>query len=267
MSFGKNTPEELRDLWSFFSRGGVLLVAGCLIVPVGAEETVPPVSGQTVRQPGLNPLTTLAAPVDIPLWYSRVAARNKAAAREGGSIRVIFDGSSTTDHWNSVGRKVWNEQFSKLHPFNFGCSGDTIQNLLWRLQTGQVDGIHPRVVLLMIGSNNLPKNTPAEIAAGIAAAVEEYRRRCPGATVVIEGLLPRQSPELSRRAREVNEAVSKLADGDKVRFLDFSDRFALPDGTPDSNLLPDGIHPNERGYQIWADAILPVVESFLSTKR
>lgn len=184
-------------------------------------------------------------------------------ARKMKSVDFIFDGDSITAGWKGGGGAIWNRHYAKLNAFDFGVSGDSTQGVLWRLENGQVDGLHPKLICLLIGTNNMGANTAEQIAGGIKADVEAYRKHCPDATILLQGIFPRgDKPNTPIRAKvkEVNKLISTLADGKKVIFLDFGDRLLNPDGTFGPPITNDFLHPGAPGYQIWADAIQPVIE-------
>jgi lysophospholipase L1-like esterase len=190
--------------------------------------------------------------------------RHKGFAEEArrGGIDVLFLGDSITDAWRTTGRKVWDEHFAPLQAANFGISGDRTQHVLWRLQNGEFDGIRPKVVVLMIGTNNIGQRNPeppASAIEGIKAIVREIHARSPSTRVLLLGVFPRgEKPDHPHRAqiREINEAVARLDDGGKtVRFLDIGGTFLQPDGTISKEIMPDFLHLSEKGYRLWADAI------------
>lgn len=219
-----------------------------------------------VVPPGLN-----AAAYAVPReeWIERVILANKRAQEKANLIDLIFDGDSITDYWPSNGQKVWNDRYGKLNTFNFAIAGDRTQHLLWRLGHGQADGLHPKLIAIMIGTNNLDSNTPEEIAGGIKAIVAEYQRRCPGAVILLQAVLPRDqnSTDPDRaKIKKINEIISRLGDGQKVIYIDFGDKFLNADGTMNRDLLPDTIHPSAKGYELWANAIQPIVDKYVSAK-
>jgi lysophospholipase L1-like esterase len=185
-----------------------------------------------------------------------------AEAKKGG-IEVLFLGDSITDAWrNGAQRKLWDERFAPLKAANFGISGDRTQHVLWRIQNGEFEGLTPKVVCLMIGTNNIGQKNPesaASAVAGIQAIVKEIHARSPKTKILLQAVFPRgEKPDHPHRAviKEINEAAAKLDDGGKtVRFIDFGAKFAEADGTLTKQVMPDFLHLSEKGYQIWADAI------------
>lgn len=191
-------------------------------------------------------------------------------ARKGG-IELLFLGDSITDAWRSgKARALWDEYFAPFKAANFGISGDRTQHVLWRIQNGELEGIQPRCVVLMIGTNNIGQRNPeppASAVAGIRAIVREIHARSPKTKVLLLGVFPRaEKPDHPHRAqiKEINAEIAKLDDGGKtVKFLDIGDRFLQPDGTISKEIMPDFLHLSEKGYRIWAEAIRPVVQELL----
>ena len=191
--------------------------------------------------------------------------KNLQRAR-GAKVDLIFDGDSITDYWPSKAQEVWTKNYARLNPVDFAISGDRTEHLLWRLDHGQVEGLHPKMVALMIGTNNLPVNTDEQVAEGVTFIVHEYRMRCPDAVILLQAIFPRAekaTDPFRRRIQNINEAISKLADGKRVVFVNFGDKFLQPDGTLPRDIMPDSLHPNVKGYEIWADAIRPEIEKVL----
>jgi lysophospholipase L1-like esterase len=193
-----------------------------------------------------------------------------AMAKRGG-IDVLFLGDSITDAWGGEGHgakapgsKLFAEEFVPLKAANFGIGGDRTQHILWRLDYGELDGIQPKVIMLMIGTNNVRDNSAAEIADGIKAIVKDIHRRSPSTKVLLLGIFPRgEKPNPQReKIKEVNVEIAKLDDGGKtIKYLDFGDKFLQPDGTISKDIMPDYLHLSPKGYQIWADAVKgPIVE-------
>lgn len=191
-------------------------------------------------------------------------------AKKGG-VDVLFLGDSITDFWrnedpNRGGKKVWDAQFASLRAANFGISGDRTQHVLWRLENGELDGISPQVIVLMIGTNNTglerdnvtPRNTVPEVIDGVTAIVQKLRTKLPQAKILLLAIFPRgASPDHPQRKQvdAVNAALAKLGDGKSVRYLDIGPKFLAADGTLPKDIMPDYLHPGEKGYEIWAAAI------------
>jgi lysophospholipase L1-like esterase len=200
-------------------------------------------------------------------WLTRHEKFN-AIAKQGG-VNLLFVGDSITDFWGSGsrGKPIWDKRYAPLKAANFGISGDRTEHVLWRLQNGNLDGIQPKVVVLMIGTNNLPAdNTPAQIAEGVAAILKEIHTRCPASKVLLLGVFPR-GEKANNPARapiaEINRLIGKFDDGKQVHFLDIGAKFLTPDGTLTKEIMADALHPGLAGYQIWADAMQPKLDELL----
>lgn len=208
---------------------------------------------------------TASYPLPRLEWFGRVKRNNDNAAKVADRIQLVFDGDSITDWWQSSGLPIWQDRYAKLSAFDFGIAGDRTENLLWRLSQGQMNGIHPKLILLMIGTNNLGINTDEQIAEGIKVIIDRYRSLCPDAVILLQGIFPRTqsaSDPLRQRIKEINKTISAYADGKRVIFLDFGDKFLEPDGTMSPEIMPDFLHPSAKGYRIWADAIQPVIDQY-----
>jgi beta-glucosidase len=180
-------------------------------------------------------------------------------------------GDSITQGWEAKGaREVWEKYYGNRHAVNLGIGGDQTQHVLWRLEHGNLDGIHPKLAVLMIGTNNSGSNTPEQIAAGVRAIVEKLRSSLPATKVLVLAIFPRgPNPEFpSRKVNEAaNERIAKLADGKNVFYLDIGKKFLKEDGTLTKDIMPDFLHPNPRGYEIWASSIEPTVARLMAEKE
>lgn len=191
-------------------------------------------------------------------------------AKQGG-VNVLFVGDSITDAWRNAnpergGKAVWDREFAPLGAANFGIGGDRTQHVLWRLQNGELNGIKPKAVVLMIGTNNTgfepggtaPRNSPAEVAAGVTAIVKTLRTQLPDTKILLLAIFPRgEKPDHPQRQQvnEINATIAKLGDGKNVRYLDISKKFLQPDGSISKEVMHDFLHFGEKGYEIWAAAI------------
>jgi lysophospholipase L1-like esterase len=194
-----------------------------------------------------------------------------ADAKAHADAQVVFLGDSITDFWRQDnpqrgGLAVWNKNFAPLNALNLGISADRTQHVLWRLENGEVAGLNPKAVVLMIGTNNTgmepdkvtPRNTPAETIEGVTAIVKSLRARLPKAKILLLAIFPRgEKPDHPQRAQinEINAALAKLDDGKMIKYLDIGPKFLQADGTLTKEIMPDLLHPGEQGYEIWAAAI------------
>jgi len=185
-------------------------------------------------------------------------------AKKGG-VDFLLMGDSITDGWRGKGKAVYAEHFEPLKAANFGIGGDRTQHVLWRLQNGELDGITPKLCMLMIGTNN-GKDSAEDVAAGITAIVKELQKKSPTTKVLLLAIFPRgEKPNPGREKNDkVNTMIAKLDDGGKtVKYLDIGPKFLEPDGTLPKEIMPDALHPNEKGYEIWAEAMGPTLEEMM----
>jgi beta-glucosidase len=187
---------------------------------------------------------------------------------------VLFLGDSITEGWGKA-PDIWKEHYEKYQPANFGIGGDRTQHVIWRIEDGELDGIKPKVVVLMIGTNNSSDNTGAQIAAADAKIVRLIREKIPGTKVLLLAVFPR-GPRKDKAGvviddgvkrmeviHAVNAELAKLDDGRQVRFLDINAGFLGADGKIPDAIMPDQLHPNAAGYKIWAEAMQPLLDEMM----
>ena len=182
----------------------------------------------------------------------------------GDSITHFFGGEQF-DGYPLRGSNTWDEFYGPYHAGNLGFGWDRTENVLWRLQHGAVDGIAPKLVVLMIGTNNTANCPAPDIAAGISAIVAELNRRLPQSKILLLAIFPRgeKSNPLRDKIAEVNRAIASLDGLQNVTFLDIGSRFLTAEGLITKEIMPDFLHPNETGYRIWAEAIEPTVKRLM----
>ena len=210
-------------------------------------------------------------PAVIPTLRNDWLARHEGFVTEAkaGNIELLFVGDSITDAWRNRGKVVWDQRYAPLKAANFGIGGDKTEHVLWRLQNGELDGISPKVAVVMIGTNNSGRDSAPQIAEGVTAIVKEIQKRSPSTKVLLLAIFPRaEKPSSPLRAKlaEVNRAIAKLDDGRQVAYLDIGNSFLQPDGTLPASIMPDFLHPNEEGYRIWGSAMAPKLAELLGSK-
>ena len=209
---------------------------------------------------------TNPVPLSIPTNWMSQHESFVARAKQGG-IDLLFLGDSITAgwQWGGWGLNVWNKDYAPRHAADFGIGYNRTQNLLWQIGHGELDGIKPKAVVLLIGTNNVGRNTPPEIVEGITAIVNEVRIKLPSSKLLLIGIFPRgqKSDPVREEVKEINSQIAKLADGKMVQFLDINSKLIAQDGTISENFRPDLLHPKEQGYQIWADAMNETLQQML----
>jgi lysophospholipase L1-like esterase len=183
-----------------------------------------------------------------------------------GKLDLLFLGDSITEGWGN--NAVWQKTYAPLNAANFGIGGDTTENVLWRILNGEIDGISPKVAVLMIGTNNfgLEGHQPPDVAKGITTIVQTLRKKLPATKILLLGIFPRDekpNTDARKKIQKVNEQIAGLDDKKNVRFLDIGAKFTSPDGSLSKEIMPDFLHLSEKGYQIWADAIDPLLKQLM----
>jgi lysophospholipase L1-like esterase len=201
-----------------------------------------------------------------------VTRHNSFLARgKAGPIGVLFMGDSITEGWRNTGAAdIFTAHYGKYDPANFGIGGDKTQHVLWRIDNGELDGIHPKVVVLMIGTNNIGDSQEA-IYRGVKKIIDETQAKLPDARQLVLGIFPRghdpatEPNTVAMRAKItwVNSQLAKLDDGSKIRYLDIGPKFLDPTGILAQPIMRDYLHPTTAGYQIWAESMQPLLDEMM----
>jgi lysophospholipase L1-like esterase len=207
---------------------------------------------------------------------SKLAHTQMLANLKKGRIDIYFAGDSITRRWRATDYPQflanWNENFFGWNAANFAWGGDRIQNMLWRIQDGELDGVHPKVIVLLAGTNNVgsfPASDAkvADISRGIKALLDNMRKKAPMATIIVMGILPRNDgarpTALMASINKINENIAKFADGKTVRYININDKLAEKDGKLLPGMTVDRLHLSLKGYQVWADALKPLFRELL----
>lgn len=245
---------------------GEVSIANIVIRPRGTPNTPCP----DYRTVSVTP-AMLEESWSIDWWQPRHQAKLdeiRAMRARGVNPALVFIGDSITHGWEKEGAKIWEREYARYHALDLGFSGDRTENVLWRLQHGEVDGIAPKVAVLMFGTNNTGHRLedPATTAAGIKRNIDELQKRLLNTKILLLAIFPREESPTGKQRRindDVNGRIARYADGRKVFFLDINSAFLQPDGTLSKDIMPDLLHPNEKGYQIWADAMRPELQRLL----
>jgi lysophospholipase L1-like esterase len=219
-----------------------------------------------------SPARANSAIVPVERPEPRARQRNdvvlKRAKDNPGECDIVFIGDSITQGWEAAGiTNVWNKYYGRRKALNFGAGGDRTQHVLWRFEHGQLDGLKPKVAVVMIGTNNSSRddNTEGEILAGVKAIVQQIRERLPNTKILVLGIFPRGESFSVQRGKilQVNQALAKLDDGNTIRYFDFGSKLIEPDGTISRDVMRDHLHLTERGYEIWGSAMEPLLAEML----
>lgn len=200
-------------------------------------------------------------------WWMERHERTVDRIRQG-HVDLIFIGDSITQGWEEDGRPVWNAFYQHRHAVNLGYNGDQTDNVLWRLQHGELDGITPKLAVVMIGTNNATRreDPPEETAAGIQAILTTLRARLPGTTILLLAVFPRglsDDDPLRRVNNAVNDRLPAFADQRHVFFLNLNRRFLDDNGSLSPEMMPDALHPSALGYRVWAEGMEDTIRKLL----
>lgn len=217
----------------------------------------------TMTQNARTESTTTPVARSDDWWVKRHASMNDRVKQ--GNVDLVLIGDSITHGWEETGSAVWSEYYADRNAVNLGISGDRTQHVLWRLDNGNVDGISPKLAVVMIGTNNYEDNSAEEIADGVKRIVEKLRAKLPETKVLLLAIFPRtpKPGPVRDRLAKASELASAVADGKMVHYLDIGRAFLEPDGTLPESVMPDFLHPNAKGYAIWAEAMEPKVAELL----
>ena len=261
---------------------GIAFVTALLLMSIPSFAQTPPAAPAApqagARGAGAGGRGGPAAPANQP--SARDDARHKSflEVAQRGNIDLLFVGDSITDwfFWprggaESAGLPVWNANFAPLKAANMAIAGDTTQGVLWRMQNGELEGFKSKLIILMLGTNNINRNPNDEIVDGDRLIVEEFKKRQPQAKILILGIFPHVTPagssyttgQFRAPITEINSKLEKLADNNKVFYMDIGSKFLNADGVLPADTFGDGLHPTAKGYQIWADAIIDKVKTLM----
>ena len=184
-----------------------------------------------------------------------------------GPYDLIFDGDSITDNWynDPESRKVWDQRYGALKALDLGIGGDQVQHVIWRAQNGSIAGQDPKLLVLMIGTNNINQNA-VDVAKGIKVLLDEYEKRCPDSHILLLGIFPRGASATDpARAwvASVNKIISTYGSDPRITYMDIGSKFLQPDGSITYDIMRDFLHPSPKGYVIWADAIQPMIDKYI----
>lgn len=201
-------------------------------------------------------------------WWLPRHEQKLRQIKENSKVDLVFIGDSITHGWEKDGFNIWQKFYAKRDPLDLGFSGDRTENVLWRLQHGEVDGIHPKAAVLMFGTNNTGHRLedPNTTALGIKRNIDELQKRLPDTKILLLAIFPRdEQPDAQMRQinDQVNKIISGYADNKKIFFLDINKNFLDDKGILHKEIMPDLLHPNEKGYEIWAKAMEPTLVTLL----
>ncbi len=211
-------------------------------------------------------------------WVKKHTSFNEISKK--GEAPLVFLGDSITQGWSGKGKATWEKFYAPRKAANFGIGGDRTEHVLWRLENGNFDGLSPKLIVLMIGTNNTGHVgreqkelqgakyhcSAEQTAEGVKLILDALKKKCPKSKILLLGIFPRgeKPADAMRQQNEATNAlISKYADGQTVQYLDISKTFLEADGTLTREVMPDLLHLSEKGYDMWAAAIEPEVKKLL----
>jgi len=254
-------------------RFGIPVLAVLLtIFPFGSRQT------QTTFAEVAKEHRAVTPKKNVDKWWTDRHAKHVAQMNEG-NVDLLMIGDSITHLWENTegtifksyahGAKVWEKYYSSRRVMNLGFAGDRTYSVLWRLDNLPLDKISPKAAVLMIGTNNITRQetTPRQTAEGIQAIVKKLGSTYPDMKILVLHVFPREKdPKNARRnrVRELNSYLPELIGKEKnVTLLDISDKFLDEKGLLSNSIMPDYLHPNAKGYEIWAKAMEPTLKKLL----
>ncbi|HEX5051733.1 MAG TPA: GDSL-type esterase/lipase family protein [Planctomycetota bacterium] len=187
-------------------------------------------------------------------------------AKETDKAPVVFVGDSITQGWEGAGKEVWRRHFAELGALNLGVSGDRTEHVLWRLQQAPITHLDPKVVVLLIGTNNIghQSSDAEQTLEGVRAVLDLLRTQAPGARILFVEIFPRGERMNAMRGDilQINQAVRSHVD-DNTRCLPVGDRWVRADGTIGKDMMPDFLHLTAAAYEQWAEALMPEIAAAL----
>jgi N-acetylglucosamine-6-sulfatase len=201
----------------------------------------------------------------VPVEKDRARHDGFVAIAKAGQVDLLFVGDSITDGWrDGQALEIWNRYFAPFKAANFGIGGDRTEHLLWRLRNGELDGISPKLAVVLIGTNNASaEDSSADVAEGIRAILAEFKARTPNTKIILLGIFPRGVQRMRASNDQVNQIISGFADGKRIVYGDIGAKLVKSDGSMDLEIMPDQLHLSPKGYQIWADAIIDKVKEMM----
>jgi lysophospholipase L1-like esterase len=209
---------------------------------------------------------------------SKIAHEQLLEKAKKGGIDIYFEGDSITRRWGTSDAawkqnlENWNTNFFGWNAADFGWGADSIQNILWRLENGELDGVNPKIIVVLAGINNIGRALNDEQSAGIERGIKKIldicQEKAPNAVIILTAIFPRNDTRNDPLAAvptifKINGNIAKFADGKKIRFLDVNDKLADKDGKQFPGMFIDRLHPSPKGYQVWADGLKPIFTEIL----
>ena len=259
---------------------GTVFVAVALtgLLSLAQPAAAPAANGSATNAAAPRPMRGFGPAADQPSprndRNSKLAHQQLVEKAKKGGIDIYFEGDSITRRWGTSDAAYrqnlanWNTNFFGWNAGDFGWGADAIQNILWRLENGELDGVNPKIIVVLAGINNIQRglndDQTADVERGLKKILDICQEKAPNAVIVLTAIFPRNNnmsavPTIFK----IDEDMAKWADGKKIRFLDVNDKLADKNGQQFPGLFVDRLHPTVKGYQIWADGLKPIFTEIL----
>ena len=249
---------------------GLVVSGGMLLTRASPLERIPPPAVQTLTAPADRP----SPRTDQNSLAAHAQLLDKARK---GRIDIYFVGDSIVRRWGATDYpdllEHWTENFFGWNAANFGWGADKTEHILWRLENGELDGVHPQIIVVLAGTNNVGAAVGnaaivTDVTRGLTAIVDVCRRKAPDATIILTAIFPRNDRAVTTAINQINANLSQLADGKKVRYLNVNDQLADRNGRLFDGMMNarDKLHPTIKGYQVWSDALTPIFAQLLGPR-
>jgi platelet-activating factor acetylhydrolase IB subunit beta/gamma len=184
------------------------------------------------------------------------------------NIQVVFLGDSLVRRWED-NIELWDRYFAGYNAANFGMGSDCLENIKWRILHGELEGIAPKILLMLAGTNNLDKDSVETIVSGIGEITAIIRRKLKDSIIVILGLLPRNRNETgldyARKIGEINKRLrGQYANTEGILFRDVGSDLINAEGIVNEAIMPDGLHLNRAGYEVVGPRLKAIIEELWS---
>lgn len=254
-----------------FALFAFLLACGIALHAAGFSATVPAVEAATTTpgKHGPDPSKSIPKRGNARFFELHESFLKRA---KSGPVDLLFLGDSITEYWSKY-PEIWEKAYGRYRPANFGSGGDRTQHVIWRIENGELDGISPKVLILLVGTNNTGNNTAEQIAAADRKIVALIRAKLPDTKILLLAIFPRGPrthngrvdpwEEQMAKIRVINVDLASLEDGKHIRFLDIGSAFLAPDGSIPDDVMPDHLHPSAKGYEIWVKAMQPLLDEMM----
>jgi beta-glucosidase len=231
---------------------------------------LPALAAEPVKAPAKERLRSVTPDGKTAKWWTNRHAQKIAQRKKMDRVDLVFIGDSITHGWDNRGKvgEIWDKYYAKRLALNIGFSADRTEHVLWRLQHGAVDDIAPKLAVVMIGTNNAGhrREDPKHTALGIQVILTDLAKRLPKTKVLLLAIFPRGKDD-NDALRKLNMATNKIiqtyADDKRVFFLDINAKFLDEKRVLSRSIMPDLLHPNAKGYQIWAEAMEPKIKELM----